>query len=782
MDSDEYGGWQEPPRGRRESARYDPEAEYERALRERAAGRDVSDRTADQAWPADSGPYPAADPYRSESGYQAGVWPGEPDPYGRSDPRRAATDPHGSLTDPHGSLTDPRASRTDPGGSLPDLRAAGYDPQGAGYPRSDPRSADHDPRGADYDPRGAGYGPRDAGYDARGADYGSRDAGYDPRDARLDPRGAAYDPQDARLDPRGAAYDPQDARLDPRGAGYYNEPSYAPRDDYAAPPGPAGYGQDAYGPSYDTPTHPGQAGYGSRGRYDGRELYGDPTPPVEPDTFGGRDAYRPQAGYGAGGYEADDGYRQGSEPVQPDYDSYGRPARSGPMPAYGGADAYDHVEGGQGWQAQGGSTSASGGRGGEYGRPSSRRERRASAYRQEDVGHDGPPGGSRMSGADMDADDDRHDGFFSGYGGTNDDHDGGGGGGRGPRRKRGSSRAAGMIALIVVVVLLCGAGGVAYHFYSKYKSSHASYTGNGYGSVTVTVPAGATAVSLAPALVAKGVIASSDTFVSYVDTSSDPTGLQPGEFRLHEHMGNAQAWAMLLNPKSSLDSSVTIPDGLPAKQILKLLANKSGIPLSKFQAAIKDTGALGLPSWAKGSPEGFLYPDTYDIVPGSTTALQILQDAVQQFNKQASQLNLATAAHKAEFTELQVITEASLLEGEVGPKYYKDVARTLDNRLAIRMPLQLDSTVSYATGDYSYNLSTAQLHFPSPYNTFLHTDLPPGPINSPDAEAIQAVLHPAPTSDNWIYFCTVNKAGLTNFTTSYSTFQQWQIEAQHNGV
>jgi uncharacterized YceG family protein len=778
MDSDEYGGWQEPPRGRREPARYDPEAEYERALRERAAGRDAGDWTADQAWPADPATYPAADPYRSENGYQASDWPSEPDPYGRTDPRASLTDPRASMTDPRASMTDPRASMTDPRASMTDPRASMTDPRAAGYDQQSVGYASTDPRRADRDPRAAGRAPQDASYGSRDAGYGPGDAAYDPRDAAYGSRAAGYGPGDA-------AYDPRDGRLDPRGTGYYDEPPYAGRGEYAAPPAPrdpAGYGQGGYGPSYDTPSHPDQAGYGSRGGYDGREPYVDPASPVEPDTFGGRDGYRPQAGYGAGGYEADDRYRQVPEPVQPDYDSYGRPARSGPMPAYDGDDAYDHVEGDQGWQAQGGRTSATGGRGGEYGRPSGRPGRRAPAYQQEDVGHDGPPGGSRMSGADMDADDGRHDGFFSGYGGTNDDHDGGGSGGRGPRRKRGRGRAAGMIALVVVVVLLCGAGGVAYHFYSKYKSSHASYTGNGYGSVTVTVPAGATAVSLAPELVAKGVIASSDTFVSYVDTSSNPTGLQPGEFRLHEHMGNAQAWAMLLNPKSSLDSSVTIPDGLPVKQILPLLAKKSGIPLSKFQAAIKDTSALGLPSWAKGNPEGFLYPDTYDIVPGSTTALQILQEAVQQFNKEAGQLNLASAAHTAEFTELQVITEASLLEGEVGPKYYKDVARTLDNRLAIKMPLQLDSTVSYATGDYTYNLSTAQLHFPSPYNTFLHTDLPPGPINSPDAEAIQAVLHPAPSSDNWIYFCTVNKAGLTNFTTSYSTFQQWQIEAQHNGV
>ena len=85
----------------------------------------------------------------------------------------------------------------------------------------------------------------------------------------------------------------------------------------------------------------------------------------------------------------------------------------------------------------------------------------------------------------MDADDDRHSGFFAGYASNDDDHYGGGGGGR-PRRGRGRGRAAGMIALIVVVVVLGGLGLTGYHFYSEYKSRHASYTGNGFGTVDVT--------------------------------------------------------------------------------------------------------------------------------------------------------------------------------------------------------------------------------------------------------------------------------------------------------
>jgi UPF0755 protein len=289
-------------------------------------------------------------------------------------------------------------------------------------------------------------------------------------------------------------------------------------------------------------------------------------------------------------------------------------------------------------------------------------------------------------------------------------------------------------------------------------------------------------VSIAPELVRRGVIAAVDPFVAYVNTSKNPTGLQPGEFELHKQMGNPQAWAMLTDGKNRVNSTVTIPDGLRYSKILPLLAKKSHLPLSDFQAAIKETSKLGLPSWASGNPEGFLYPATYDVVPGSTTALQILQMAVHQFNVEIGQVNLAATAQKDQFTELQVVTEASLLEGEVGPKYYADVARTIDNRLKIGMKLQLDSTVAYATGHYTYNLSAKDRQFPSPYNTFLHADLPPGPINSPSVAAIKAVLHPASPGNTWIYFITVNKAGLTEFTSSYSQFVNWSNEATHNGV
>ena len=123
-------------------------------------------------------------------------------------------------------------------------------------------------------------------------------------------------------------------------------------------------------------------------------------------------------------------------------------------------------------------------------------------------------------------------------------------------------------------------------------------------------------------------------------------------------------------------------------------------------------------------------------------------------------MNLAAKAKAAQFTEYQVIIAASLLEGEVPPQYYAKVARVIDDRLNQTPPwdLGLDSTVAYAVNKYIYNLSQSDLNVNSPYNTTKHPGLPPGPIDSPDAAAIQAVLHPAQGS--WLYFVTVNKQGL----------------------
>jgi UPF0755 protein len=379
---------------------------------------------------------------------------------------------------------------------------------------------------------------------------------------------------------------------------------------------------------------------------------------------------------------------------------------------------------------------------------------------------------------EIDADDARHNGFFRGFGRGDDDY------GHRPPKKRRRSRA-GMVALSVLVVFLAVVVAGGLYGYNWYAKRHADWPGGtAYGSVIVVVKPGGTAYGLSSTLVKEGVIAAAAPFRTVAGNSGKSSLLEPGSFRLHKHMSAAAAWALVINPKSRVQLTAGVPDGLRLSKILPLLADKTGIPLSQFESVLKnDVSQLGLPSWAKGNAEGFLYPATYPVQPG-TSALGVLKMMVAKFNSVIASMNLAAKAKAAGFTEYQVIIQASLLEGEVGPQYYADVARVIDNRLNLVPPmnLQLDSTVAYAVNSSIYNLKQSQLDSPSRYNTMNHPGLPPGPIDSPDAAAIEAVLHPAPRSNTWLYFVTVNKSGKTLFTASSSQILIYDQEAKRNGL
>ena len=332
-----------------------------------------------------------------------------------------------------------------------------------------------------------------------------------------------------------------------------------------------------------------------------------------------------------------------------------------------------------------------------------------------------------------------------------------------------------MISLVVILGILGTVGGFLAH---TYAARHANYTGAGTGTLSFTVRSGDTATTLAPRLVSAGVIKSTDPFIAAAKESANADALTPGTFRLHHHMNATAAWNLLVNPSSRIQTTVIIPPGLRAASILALLATRTGKPLSQFQQAYADTAALGLPSYANGNPEGYLFPDTYDFPPGTTPA-GMLRQMVTEFTTQINSIGLAAAAQHAQLSEGQVITAASLLEAEADPQDYAKVARVIDNRLNMKMPLQFDSTVLYALHMTGFSLTTAQLHVKSPYNTFLHTGLPPGPIDSPGLQAIDAVLHPA--QGNWTYFVTVDPdSGLTKFTNNYAQFQQWVTESNKN--
>jgi UPF0755 protein len=221
------------------------------------------------------------------------------------------------------------------------------------------------------------------------------------------------------------------------------------------------------------------------------------------------------------------------------------------------------------------------------------------------------------------------------------------------------------------------------------------------------------------------------------------------------------AYALLLSPSARVQNRITIPEGWRLSQILAALDAHSGIPAADFRQALANPGTLGLPSYANGKPEGYLFPATYDIQP-NMTATAVLQAMVQQFNSYAASINLPAAAARANLTPNELVTVASLLQAEGGRlSDYPKIARVIYNRLAAGMPLQFDSTVLYGLGQFGTTVTNAQIQSQTPYNTYLHKGLPPGPIDSPGNAAIQAALHPA--AGDWLYFVT-GKNGVTRFS------------------
>jgi UPF0755 protein len=277
-------------------------------------------------------------------------------------------------------------------------------------------------------------------------------------------------------------------------------------------------------------------------------------------------------------------------------------------------------------------------------------------------------------------------------------------------------------------------------------------------------------------MVDNGVIASVRPFVNAAEGNPQATSISPGTYALRSHMSAQAALDLLLQPGSRLVSRVTLPEGLTATVTLQKVAQVTKTPLDQLQAAAADPTALGLPAYAGGKVEGFLFPATYDFEPG-TTPTQMLQAMVARTSTTLDGLAVPDAQR------MQVLTEASIVQAEgKTPDDMAKIARVLDNRLAMGMPLQLDTTVNYANGKNGVTTTAQDRANPSPYNTYVHTGLPPGPIGNPGEDAIRAVL--APAQGTWLYFVVVDPdTGETRFATTpqeaqanTALFQQWLRE------
>ncbi|MFF4621429.1 endolytic transglycosylase MltG [Nonomuraea jabiensis] len=335
-------------------------------------------------------------------------------------------------------------------------------------------------------------------------------------------------------------------------------------------------------------------------------------------------------------------------------------------------------------------------------------------------------------------------------------------------------RKAGMVSAGLIVALVAlGAGGIAV---VKPYLSPDDFDGPGSGAVTVRIAPGSSAQAIGSVLAEAGVVASAQSFVRVTEERAVTNRLRPGHYRLRKGMAAKAALDLLLAPSSRVVRRVTVPEGLRTSEVLARVAKLAGLPLKELQGV--DKALVGLPSYAEGL-EGFLFPATYEIEPGDT-AVDVLAAMVERFRLAARQLGLEREAARKHLTPLEAVTVASMIQAEGGVDAdYPKISRVIYNRLQKGTPLEIDSTVLYAQNRRSLKITERDTKVDSPYNTYRHKGLPPGPIANPGEKALMAALNPA--QGDWHWFVTTDPAHrITKFTNKESEFVRYREELNKN--
>jgi len=304
------------------------------------------------------------------------------------------------------------------------------------------------------------------------------------------------------------------------------------------------------------------------------------------------------------------------------------------------------------------------------------------------------------------------------------------------------------------------------------------YPGPGNEKVLVDVPEGASLDVIGGVLVEKDVVKSTKAWDRAIRSEERATSVQAGRYLMKTQMQAIDALRLLINPGSSkIRLQFTIPEGLRLTSQVNALVKGTKIKKSAYEKALDKPKALKLPKYAKKKPEGFLFPDTYELTADST-ATSTLKQMVTQYKSVTREIEFEADANKLKRSPYEVLIVASIIEREVNREEYRaKVARVLYNRLDKDMKLGLDSTVIYAEKLKTNTTSKQDRKSKSKYNTYRYKGLPPGPISAPGKSALEAAANP--DKGKWLYFVTVNfDTGETKFADNQADFEKIRQEFQ----
>lgn len=220
--------------------------------------------------------------------------------------------------------------------------------------------------------------------------------------------------------------------------------------------------------------------------------------------------------------------------------------------------------------------------------------------------------------------------------------------------------------------------------------------------------------------------------------------------------------------------TVTIPEGYTRPQTAEI-ANQEGLRGSYLKESVHSKYLNPAEYGGKDAKdlEGFLFPDTFELDKHARVA-DLVQLQLEDFKRRIAGVNMSYARSK-NLTVYDVVTIASMIEHEAGvASQRKLVAAVIYNRLHEGMPLGIDATTRFATGNYTHPLTESELAVDSPYNTRTHAGLPPGPIGSPGLASIEAAAHPAKA--DYLYY--VAEPGTCNKLAFSSTEAEFNADVE----
>jgi UPF0755 protein len=291
--------------------------------------------------------------------------------------------------------------------------------------------------------------------------------------------------------------------------------------------------------------------------------------------------------------------------------------------------------------------------------------------------------------------------------------------------------------------------------------------GQGGGGELFTVERGDTVQIVASALERRRLIRSAFAFRLLARIEAEGSSLKAGTYRISPKMDTKLILGEFVSGDQAL-ARVTVPEGYTLSQVASLLEREGVVPVSAFMQEAQSPALLAELGIPASSAEGYLFPDTY-FLTADDSAESVLRLMVKSFRERIAAIPEAASLSPKELHDRVIL--ASIVEREYkSPEEAPLIASVFYNRLKIRMALQSCATVVYVITErfglpHPEVIYDRDLKLDDPYNTYVHRDLPPGPISNPGMTSLRAAFYPA--TSRFLYFRLVDaEAGTHHFSTT----------------